>query len=170
MRCTNWKFVAVASLALLAVTLLTVLAVPRDKKNVELRHPVKIVSTGEQWDAWTQNQKCVLFVDCNWNATVVVSRTTYQAFSEWCVENDICPLAISLDANDKTSEARQVCQKLWKDNAIAQGSMKNAGGAGRIVWLQDGTVVDHDWCTAILNWENLQDIESWKNRTEEAFR
>ena len=54
-------------------------------------------------------------------------------------------------------------------NNIPRGGLKTMGGSGRVVWLEDGKVVDHEWCLELTNWDDLDNFDKIKHRTIEAF-
>ena len=66
-------------------------------------------------------------------------------------------------------EIWQICDDLWSRYDIPRGGLKNLGGAGRVLWIEDGRVVDYAWCTELMNEDDRENIELLKVRTRRAF-
>ena len=52
-----------------------------------------------------------------------------------------------------------------RSNEIDVGGLKTYGGAGRIIWLEDGRVLDYEWCFEFLN-----EPSQLKARSRNAFQ
>ena len=89
----------------------------------------------------------------------------FQKLAEWCQsDTNVRALTMTIDSDDTTNDVWKICEQMWLDNRIPPGSMKHYGGAGRVVWIDSGRVVDYDWCS------ELMDLDALKARTKHAFR
>jgi hypothetical protein len=143
---------------------------PVDKPSAVRPDPIRKIATRANWDSATKNRCCVLFVDCPWNIEVVRFRRPFASFADWCQANTkVSVLTMKLDSEDVTNDVWQICDQLWAENDIDQGGLKNSGGAGRVVWINNGRVVDYAWCMELTNADNIEDTESLRTRTRKAF-
>ena len=112
----------------------------------------------------------MLFVDGNWNPEMEAFRKPFEDFSKFANSHGISTLTISIDP-DLEDESWEICQKLWGQigDGKKQHGLKHFGGAGRIVWLDNGKILDYDWCAFLTNWDNIDDIDWITNRTNAAF-
>jgi len=131
--------------------------------------PITRITSYSEWESATRNSRCILFVDCEWNANIVLFRQPFAKFAEWCAAtSNNRPLTMMIDSDDTTNDVWKICQDLWRANNIAPGAMKTYGGAGRVVWIDRGQVVDYAWCTELMD-DDVRDIDILKTRTANAF-
>ncbi len=132
--------------------------------------PVIRVTTLDEWNSITKETKCILFVDGDWNIEMVAFREPFREFAEWSRSQDIRPVTLTI--SDEKDDAWKICQELWNQipEARSQHGLKHFGGAGRVVWLENGNVVDYAWCVFLTNWEEIGDIDQLKKRTQNTFR
>jgi hypothetical protein len=97
-----------------------------------------------------------------------IFRRTFQEFGEWCSLRGIRPLTLKITGNAE-DDAWNICQKLWEENGIEPGYLRTHGGAGRVVWMEAGRVVDCVWMFDMEGWPGLDSIEGMKVRTIAAF-
>jgi hypothetical protein len=129
------------------------------------------ITSRSQWDAAINNQRCIVFIDADWNGDVVAFRKPFATFSEWCQSHsDVRVLTMAIDADDASNDVWQICEELWRKNDIHAGGLKNYGGAGRVLWIAQGRLVDHAWCTEVIHDTDIGNIDPLKLRTERAFR
>jgi len=125
---------------------------------------VRIITNTDDWNAAIASGRCVLFVNCDWNVAMVAFRQPFSDFAAWSNDNtDYKTISITLDADSK-DEMWHTIQDLWQDNSISPGGLKTYGGAGRVVWFNDGQVIDYAWCTEVL------EVDKLKSRTKDAFQ
>ena len=136
---------------------------PRDEH--EFSESVYVVETLDDWNSLLKSGRYVLFVDCDWNPAMVVFRRPFSSFADWCrEETDYRSVSVKMIAysNDKLSTATQ---ELMRTNEICQGGLRTYGGAGRVIWLEGGRVLDYEWCH-----EFLDEPSKLKARSRNAFR
>lgn len=122
----------------------------------------EVITSAEAFDAAIAKGKSVLFVDCPWNHEVKLLELKFNKFAESVSpQEDFRILTIDLD--DEHDSTWRRLATLWKQNDIELGGLKNLNGAGRIVWFQDGKVVDYEWGM------NL-DEKALRERTEKAWK
>ncbi len=122
-----------------------------------------VISKAAELRTVTATGQVVLFVDCPWNGDVVGFREPFREFAGWCRnETSIRPATVMLDA-DNQDALWQALQALWSNLRVSAGGLKNYGGAGRVVWFEDGVVRDIAWC------HHLQDVAGIKERTRDVF-
>lgn len=110
----------------------------------------------EHWDAVRSRGRTILFVDGDWNVASVAFRKPYARLARWSKANtDWRTVSIKLDPASR-GPLWMALQGFWKKHGIETGGYKTLGGACRIVWLQDGQVVDHDWCAGLLEFDKLK--------------
>lgn len=125
---------------------------------------VRTIDSVDDWNRVGMRGTRILFVDCDWNLDVAVFRQTvadYAAQAGSRVDLQIVRVRIDAD-NTKTALFDRVCQ-LWRENGIHPGGMKNFGGAGRVVWLVDGHVLDYAWG------HDIASVKDFQRRTIRAF-
>jgi len=138
---------------------------PGPRGECEFSESVHIVKTLDDWDALLQNGRHVLFVDCDWNVAMVAFRRPFSKFSDWCREETNYRSASVKMIASGDHELSKATQDLMRSNGIFLGGMKTYGGAGRVIWLEDGRVLDYEWCHELLN-----DPSKLKARSRKAFR
>lgn len=125
---------------------------------------VRSITNIDDWNAAIASGRYVLFVNCDWNIAMVAFRQQFSDFAAWSSDNtNYRTISVKLDADSKDNMWHAI-QDFWQHNSISPGGLKTYGGAGRVVWLNDGRVVDYAWCTEIL------DLDRLKTRTRNAFR
>jgi hypothetical protein len=125
--------------------------------------PVREIVSRKEWNAATRRGRVVLFVDGHWNQDMVQFNRKYAEFAQGHRSHSrLRTLRMTIDSNAK-NEVWTICQELWRVNSISQGGLKNYGGAGRVVWLDNGRVVDHAWCNELFARDALNE------RTRRAF-
>lgn len=136
---------------------------PADLESVLARSPVRILSSANELRASLAKGQSVLFVDCGWNGDVVAFRVPFATFADWCEQNtNVQALSVKIDSESKDA-LWDALQKMWRDNRIYEGGLKNHGGAGRVVWFRDGQVADYAWCSEVHS------VALLKARTSKAF-
>lgn len=134
------------------------------------RESTQDIHTRAEWKAAIGKGRCLLFVEGDWNILVAAFKEPHARFANWCVaKTNIRPLRIRIDPNDIENDAFHICDELWKANNISSGGLKTLGGAGRLVWMENGKVVDYAWCWEVMDKENPASIELLKQRTLKAF-
>ena len=127
--------------------------------------------TLDDWKWLLQTGRHILFVDCDWNVEMVLFRRTFSAFADWCREEtnyrsvSVKMIAYPDDEFSTAAKLSTAVQELMRSNEIFQGGLKTYGGAGRIIWLEDGRVLDYEWCHEFLN-----DATKLKARSRNAFQ
>lgn len=124
------------------------------------------IATADELRSATAGGRCILFVDCDWNERPILFRRPLTDFADWCSKNtDYKVLSVKLADSqaDSQDELWAAIQELWQRYAISPGGMKTMGGAGRVVWFNEGRVVDYAWC-----WE-VGDKSKLESRTKDAF-
>lgn len=115
------------------------------------------------WERMMRLPQCTLFIDCNWNSSVVAQRKPYAAFAYWCRnQTHNVPVRVILDTNDETKIC-DVVERFQERNFIPGGGMKNQSGAGRVIWLKFGIVRDFDWI------ERIESASVLERRTRRVF-
>lgn len=126
--------------------------------------PIMHVNTLEEWEAVTRHRRVVLFVNGEWSYPAAMFQSPFLEFGQWCRdETEIRAVQMTIDSSDTSNDVWSICDEMWSSNDIDPGSMKTFGGAGRVVWLEDGEVLDYAWA-----WETMQQDEL-KQRTADAF-
>ena len=123
----------------------------------EYQRNVRQITTVRELNEAVSTGCCVLFVDGYWNAETAMFRTSYAKFGAWSKANaGPKTVTVELDSNSSNNELlHNAVQDLWKRNEISPGGMKNSGGAGRVVWFQEGIVVDYAWCIEVMEPKGL---------------
>ena len=131
--------------------------------------PVHVTST-EQWSAANTNSRCVLFVNGDWNSEMATFKEPFNAFSRWAHLRGITPL--TFDISESNEFGRVTSEALWEQvpGMRSQHGLKHLHGAGRVVWIENGKILDYDWCANLTNWKNLDDTSKLKERTRRTFR
>jgi hypothetical protein len=116
------------------------------------------------WSAATASSNCVHYVDCVWNPDVIIFGRTFSEFAiKYPRPYQYRTASVTLN-DDFDDPLWKTLEKLWKDNQISSGGMKNLNGAGRVVWFKEGKVVDSAWDVELCNAPSL------KARTDRAFK
>ena len=132
--------------------------------------PITHITTRSEWDAATNNDRCVVFVDGDWNINMVAFRQPFAKFADWCQANtNARVLTMIIESDDTTNDVWNICDQLWRTNNIDRGGMKNYGGAGRVLWIDNGEVVDYAWCMELIDYDDIENIDALKARTRAAF-
>jgi len=131
---------------------------------------VKRIETAESFRGMLNGGDYLLFVDCDWNSDVLKSHPHFETLAVWCTETAICePVSVFIKGSDfdsglgTTGVQRELEHFLYVRNELEGGGIKLMGGAGRIVWIRDGELVDSGW-----HWD-LADLSAMKQRTRQAF-
>lgn len=124
---------------------------------------VQQVKSADEWGSAVSFGQTVLFVNCEWHIDVVAYRRVFREFGASSQENMECrAVSVTVDP-DGQDELWPILQSLWAQLRIDHG-MKLLGGAGRIVWFDNGQVVDY------ALWFEVPDVESLRQRTKMAFQ
>lgn len=127
--------------------------------------PIGNITTHADWELATKNHRCIVFVDGAWNIQMVHFRRPFAKFADWCqTHTNTRALTMSINPHDTTNDVWHICQELWAQNNIDPGGLKNFGGAGRVLWIDKGQIVDYAWCFEV------ETIEMLTERTQKAFR
>jgi hypothetical protein len=156
--------------ALLLLVAITALATAMVAHYFFGRDPITHITTRSEWDAAMESDRCIVFVDGEWNVDMVAFRQPYAKFAEWCQSHiDARALTMLIDSDNTTNDVWSICNELWRMNSINPGGLKNYGGAGRVLWINKGQVVDYAWCMELINYEDIENIDTLKARTQNAF-
>jgi hypothetical protein len=133
--------------------------------------PIVRIATRTEWDEAIANDRCVVFVDGDWNSEMVAFRKPFAKFADWCrASTDVRTLTMLIDADDTTGDVWNICQQIWMTNDIHQGGLKTYGGAGRVLWINRGQIVDYAWCKELTDDTDIENIDALKTRTRKAFK
>jgi hypothetical protein len=117
----------------------------------------------DEWKSALTTGRFVLFVDGEWNIETAVFRPVFDPFADWCRQNaefQADSVEMIAHSDDELSHA---AQEMMRSNRIGMGGLKTYGGACRVIWLEDGRVLDYAWC-----WE-VRELEQLKTRSKSAF-
>ena len=133
--------------------------------------PILQVKSRSDWDIAIQTRRCIVFVDGTWNTYIARFRPCFGEFAVWCqIHNDVQAVSMMINPDDTSDDVWQLCEQLWSKYDIPRGGLKNYGGAGRVLWLNNGKVVDYVWCMDLMNNYDTGNTETLlKNRTKNAF-
>ena len=97
------------------------------------------------------------------SALLLVALTVFASFVAIIIikclsKTSYRPSVIKLNPDEKDPLFRRI-QQVWLDNAVDRGGMKTYGGAGRVIWLKDGQLVDVAW------WHEVGTTAKLKQRT-----
>lgn len=124
---------------------------------------VRIISSLAEWQSTVAAGRCILFVDCDWNEAMVAFRKPFSEFADLRRDNtDYRLMSVKLDVESQ-DELWITVQELWERYDIPPGGLKTFGGAGRVVWLDQGRVKDFAWCTEVF------DVSKLGSRSQRAF-
>jgi hypothetical protein len=116
----------------------------------------KVIASYRDWHAAVSHGKSVVFIDCEWNPEVAAFRKPFADFAQWCVQDANCEaFSATLKLDEPRDELWNEIQRLLEANAITGGGMRNLGGAGRIVWIKNGRVVDYAWFSEAFTRDDL---------------
>jgi hypothetical protein len=133
--------------------------------------PIAHITTRSEWDAAISNDQCIVFVDGDWNTEMVAFRRPFARFADWCQDHtEVRALTMLIDADVRTNDVWSICDRLWEKNDIDKGGLKNLGGAGRVLWIHHGQVVDYAWCNEVMNDNDIENIDALKTRTRKVFK
>ena len=128
------------------------------------------ITTRSAWDAAIKNDRCIVFVDGDWNINMVAFREPFAKFANWCQSaTDVRALTMKIDSDDTTNDVWNISDELWRTHNINPGGLKNYGGAGRVLWIDNGQVVDYAWCRELMDYNDLDNIDVLKARTQNVF-
>lgn len=117
-----------------------------------------------------KDSRCVVFVDGGWNAEVVAFRKPFHEFARRRGPNgSIRLLTMTIDADDTGNDVWRICERIYRDYDIPQGGLKNFGGAGRVLWISNGRVVDYAWCKELLASNQNETVDELNDRTQRAL-
>lgn len=106
--------------------------------------------------------RVVLFIDATWSLPVVAWRQPFLEFSTWCHERSVCiPVRIQLSDPD---EEWQTIESFREANAIPSYGYAFHNGAGQVIWLENGRVLEHSNC---INFPDAAAVIAW---TKTVFR
>ena len=132
--------------------------------------PMMRITTHAEWDVAIKRRNCVLFVDGDWNIDIVAFRRPFAKFAWWCYADATArAITMKIDSDDTSNDVWSICDTLWSSNEIHPGGLKNFGGAGRVVWLKNGNVVDYAWCMELMQRNEVETIALLQKRTRKAF-
>lgn len=138
------------------------LPAPQNRNDFE-SEAVRVVTGADELNAAIAAGRCVLFVNCDWNVEIFAFRWPFSEFAAWAEVNaSFKTISVKLDAGEQ-GKLWNAVQSLWEANDISPGGLKTFGGAGRVVWFQDGRVVDYAWCMEVSA------INELRARTAHAF-
>lgn len=96
------------------------------------------------WNTTISEGRVVLFLDAAWSLPVTVWRRPFLEFSNWCHESSACsPVRVQLCHHD---EEWATIFAFRDANSIPFKGDIYSNGAGQVVWLKDGHVLDHSLC------------------------
>jgi len=127
------------------------------------RLPTTEIECTQPWGDVTKNKKTVLFVDADCNGFTLFWGHLYEPYCRW-FRWKYGRNAVLVDTTLGSGETWDVLQQTWRDHNVITGGYKTWGGAGQVVWIRDGIVVD----TAFL--PDFPDLDSMKQRTLKNFR
>ena len=121
------------------------------------------ITNAEELQSVMNNGRTVLFVNCHWNGEVMAFGRPFREFAAWCRNNsDYVPASVIVDP-DAEGEVWDMLQGLWRTEKLHPGTMRHMGGAGRVVWCDDGQVLDYAWCFEI------RDADELRSRSQNVF-
>jgi len=124
---------------------------------------VRTVANPDEWKPLVERSRCILFVDCPWNEDIAAYRPAFWEFASWCRESsDYLPIRVELDGEARGAMA-QIVQGLHKSHGIPPGGLKTLGGAGRVIWMENGRVRDYAW------WHEVPGRQELIRRTQVLF-
>lgn len=114
------------------------------------------ISNPRDWSSTVATGNRVVFLNCEWNMEVVKYRHVFARFApRRRSEANYNVAIVMMDENDK-DEVSQLACRLVNSSQIAYG-LKTLYGAGLVLWLKDGKVVENDWCPEYPNEQSLLD-------------
>ena len=132
--------------------------------------PITKITSRSEWISAIKHDRCVVFVDGDWNIDMVAFRKPFSKFAVWCESRtDTHALTLKIDPADKTNDVWNICDELWHTHNIKRGGLKNYGGAGRVLWIDKGQIVDYAWCMELMDDGDIDNISALKTRTRNAF-
>jgi hypothetical protein len=142
---------------------------PNDRQ--QRLEPLIQIKTRSDWESALQNKHCVVFVDGLWNTDTARFRGPFERFAAWqMVHSDVRVFTMMINPDDTSDDVWRICEELWRKNDISPGGLKNLGGAGRVLWINNGKVVDYAWCMELMNHDDTDNTEMvLKTRTTKAF-
>ncbi len=76
---------------------------------------------------------------------------------------------MTINPDDTSDDVWKICRNFGASIISLQG-LKNYGGAGRVLWITNGKVVDYVWCMELMNNYDTNNTETLlKTRTKNAF-
>jgi hypothetical protein len=118
-----------------------------------------------------QNRHCVVLVDGAWNTETARFRPSFKEFASWCqTKTDVQVLTMMINPKDTSDDVWKLCHELWNKYDIDSGGLKTFGGDGRVLWINNGEVVDFAWCMEFMHESDTADTAALlRTRTSKAF-
>ena len=103
--------------------------------------PVRQISCEQPWSDVAASTAVVAFVDADFNGFTGFYSNVYERFCRWHLSG-FRENAILIDTTSGSGETWDKLQQTWRDLNVHTGSFKTFGGAGQVVWVKNGKVVD----------------------------
>ncbi len=104
--------------------------------------------------------RTVLFVDADFNG--FTNQGIYEPFCRW-FHRKYGRDTLVIDTTPGEGEPWEIAQEIWRDHHVFTGGYKTFGGAGQVVWIDRGVVIDNAF---IMDFVHLSELQS---RTEKVF-
>jgi hypothetical protein len=164
MRSTPPLLIWVFALGAVAGLILVTMAAIYWARAQSMSSSIATISTVDEWRASLTSGQRIVFVDGEWNSEIVAFRKPFGSFGGWCLsETNYQPRVLALVPDDNDPLFQEL-QRFFKAQKTETCGLKTYGGGGRVLWLENGRLVDVAW------WNEVGSEATLKSRTQVAFR
>lgn len=133
---------------------------------------ISCIATRGKWDATIKGSRCIVLVNDDWHISTDVFRPYFAQLANWCQsETNFKAILIEIDGVGPPNDVWRICGELQVKYDLEAGGMRHTGGAGRVLWLDHGHLVDHAWCDVLFDEYRYEAsfLDALKARTKSAF-
>lgn len=129
------------------------------------------ITTRAQWETAIKRDRCIVFIYGDWNTDMVGFQVTFAKFAGHRQDHaGTRLLTMTVGPANMSNDVWEICEELWHNNNITSGGLKHLNGAGRVLWIENGKVVDYAWCQEIMSTSDLENFDAITQRTRKAFK
>jgi hypothetical protein len=120
------------------------------------------IPSPKDWGPTVATGNCVVYLNCSWNIDIVRYRTVFAKFAQDRRGDKSYKVAVVMMDENEQDKVSLLAQRLVDAHKIGYGT-KNWLGAGLILWMKNGVLIDYCWC------QEVRDETALRERTIRSF-